>query len=256
MTNNIFGCWYEPGDVGTWLTWFINQHNGYPKFTKKLRYEQEGNTAGHIATDYSCYGADWHVDESIKFADIKPNLYNDQYFKYNKESNPDYNHICYKILPWHNPLSMNPEDCTQGLTPTETCVSLLEDSNTDAIIMPVVEKDYELFAKRLAFIRPRFTVQSARDSYLNRLNRLYDNHLQQMRVFATVHTVAVDKLIIHNDETEYNKLVNILQQPALENWKDLTTDYYNTIFAPLIDINDQTFDSREETLAGNGRDPY
>ena len=74
MKTNVFGCWYDPGDVGTWLTWFINQHKDFPKFDKAIRYEQEGNKFGNIPSDYSCFNSDWHVTD---WADNKVAKFND-----------------------------------------------------------------------------------------------------------------------------------------------------------------------------------
>ena len=145
MENNIFGCWYEPGDAGTWLTWFINQHQGFPKFYKSIRYEQEGKEFGDIPTDYSCMRADWDVTTPFHKVDFNQ---------------------CYKILPWHNPFQTEEWELDNE-TPAELCVRLISESNTKAIIVPQVEDNYELFAKRLAFIRSRFTVESAIEIYKN-----------------------------------------------------------------------------------------
>jgi hypothetical protein len=120
MENNIFGCWYEPGDAGTWLTWFINQHQGFPKFYKSIRYEQEGKEFGDIPTDYSCMRADWDVTTPFPKVDFNQ---------------------CYKILPWHNPFQTEEWELDNE-TPAELCVRLISESNTKAIIVPQVEDNY------------------------------------------------------------------------------------------------------------------
>jgi len=251
--NDVFGCWYEPGDAGTWLTWFINQHNDYPKFTKKTRFEQEDNALGHIATDYSCFNSDWHIEDWSEY-DSKE-TWSEYVKKISQLNDETTSSVCYKLLPWHNPFCLEPDEIVDE-TPAELCVRLLTESNTKAVIMPVVTVDYELFAKRLAFIRPRFTTADARTAYKQRIERIYDNTLSMMRPHVTVHTVSVDKLILHTDDAEYNKLLDVLQQPAIANWKELCTEYYATVLQPLESIADVEFDSRPETLEGNGENPY
>lgn len=234
MENNVFGCWYEPGDAGTWLTWFINQHQGFPKFYKSIRYEQERKEFGNIPTDYSCMRADWDVNKPFPKVDFNQ---------------------CYKILPWHNPFQTEEWELDNE-TPAELCVRLISESNTKAIIVPQVEDNYELFAKRLAFIRSRFTVESAIEIYKNRQDRMYESTKLQMQEFVTVHTIAIDKLILHNDKTEYHKLIEILNVPALEDWTTHTTKYYNKIFSPWKNISAEQLDSRVETINAVKENPY
>lgn len=246
MKTNVFGCWYDPGDVGTWLTWFINQHKDFPKFDKAIRYEQEGNKFGNIPSDYSCFSSDWHVTD---WADNKVAKFNDV------EAFKGYKIICYKILPWHNPFQVN-DDELENETQEELCTRLLKDSNTKLIITPQAEISYHLFAKRLAFIRPRFTVEQCMAAYENRVSRSYNNTLTNMRKHIPVHVVAIDKLILRNDEDEYNKLIEVIDVPALDNWKTFTNRYYTKIFEPLVHIKNEELNNRPETLASTNKDPY
>tara|TARA_B100000768_G_C11254897_1_gene365906 strand:- start:323 stop:1105 length:783 start_codon:yes stop_codon:yes gene_type:complete len=260
MANDVFGCWYEPGDSGTWLTWFINQHENYPKFDKEIRYEQEGNKFGEIASDYGCYGADWFITDfgnhkAIKFKDFKQSLL-ERKISYD----PDYKHICYKLIPWHNPLGSDDDEIKEwGLTDNtveDLIARLIEESNTKALIIPEVNTSYQLFAKRLAFIRPRFTVESTYSNYQNRQARLYANTISTLRQFTKVHTIAIDKLLLRNDIDEYLKLLDILQVPALEGWTSLTNDYYTKILQPWENISNSELNNRLETLKDNKENPY
>lgn len=235
MTNDVFGCWYEPGDAGTWFTWFINQHKDYPQFLKQTHYEQEGNTLGHIPTDYSCRDADW-------------NIVNELFPKANTNQ-------CYKTLPWHNPFQLEDNEL-ENETVEQLAHRIIKDSNTKAIIIPQVEISYQLFAKRLAFIRPRFTVKTAMEIYENRINRMYKKTVKLVEQVTTVHTIAVDKLILRDDNVEYNKLLDILQVPALDNWKALTNECYTTIYSPWEHIQNSELDNRPETLKNINKDPY
>lgn len=226
MKNEVFGCWYEPGDAGTWFTWFINQHHSFPNFSKNIRYEQKQN----IPSDYSCYGANWVIkdtgdDEAFGFTDFEKNLIEKQ-ISYNK----DFYSICYKLIPWHNPFQANNNEL-ENETNEQLASRLITESNTKAIIIPQVEVSYQVFAKRLAYIRPRISVEDAINDYKNRINKQYMNTVSQIEKITTVHTIAIDKLVLHNNEQEYNKLINILQVPALENWKQLTYQYYIEVYS-------------------------
>ena len=77
-----------------------------------------------------------------------------------------------------------------------------------------------------------------------------------MRKHIPVHVVAIDKLILRNDIDEYNKLIKVLDVPALDNWTNHTNHYYTSIFAPLTLVNSASLNNRPETLKSNGADPY
>ena len=92
--------------------------------------------------------------------------------------------------------------------------------------------------------------------YENRINRMYKNTVKLVEQVTTVHTIAVDKLILRNDNVEYNKLLDILQVPALENWKALSNECYTTIYSPWEHIQNSELDNRPETLKNINKDPY
>ena len=85
---------------------------------------------------------------------------------------------------------------------------------------------------------------------------MYESTKLQMQEFVTVHTIAIDKLILHNDKTEYHKLIEILNVPALEDWTTHTTKYYNKIFSPWKNISAEQLDSRVETINAVKENPY
>jgi hypothetical protein len=262
MANNVFGCWYEPGDSGTWLAWFINQHENYPKFKKDIRYEQEGKKFGEIASDYSCHGADWFITDFHDHNAFEFKNYRQRLLNKNIEHDSSYKHICYKLIPWHNPLGSDDDEIKEwGLTDNtveDLIARIIEESNTKALIIPEANVSYQLFAKRLAFIRPRFTVEYALDTYENRVNQMYANTVSSLRKFTKVHTVAIDKLLLRNDIDEYLKLLDILEVPALEGWTSLTNNYYAKILQPWENIPNSELNNRQQTLASidSKENPY
>lgn len=264
MTNDVFGCWYEPGDSGTWLSWFINQHNGYPKFDKKIRYERKDKTYGHIATDYACPGANWYVTDFQSNRDdpgdpTSKNLMTTHKLKDHKKHlvkklithDPNYKNICYKIIPWHNPIHTQ-NNFSQHVkkwklkdkTSSDLILRILEESNTKAVIIPETDIYCSLFAKRLAFIRPELTVQDAWKDYNSRKKELYADIVSRVSEYVKVHKLFIDKLILNNDINEYSKLLDILQVPELENWISHTTECYNTIFKPWTTFTNEELDNR------------
>lgn len=250
--NNIYGCWYEPGDAGTWLTWFINQHDNFPRFSNTLRYEQENNPLGHIASDYSCWDSDWHV---IEWEGHGQQSWTEFVANVKSIYRSSYTNVCYKVLPFHNPFSISDNE-VEGYDQHSFADMLVKQSNTNKIIIPIIKSDYELFAKRLAFIRPRFSVETARDIYKHRINRLYNNNITGTQQHADVVIINVDQLIIHCSEEEYQKLCTAIDQPALYNWKELVQNYYKTVYEPWIHIDDAELNNRDETRENSQRGPY
>ena len=71
-----------------------------------------------------------------------------------------------------------------------------------------------------------------------------------------IHTIAIDKLILQNDVSEYQKLLDILKVPALDNWTSYTNNYYEKIFAPWEHIKSEELNIRPETLNAIKENPY
>lgn len=247
----VYGCWYEACDSGTWLTWFINQHEDFPKFNLKLEYQEKGKEFGNIPSDYSCDPATWHVDKfenrtvGLSFADHLTHVANEGY------TNEDYSKFCYKILPWHNPIQTNQHEFPTNETPEQVCTRLLKDSNTDCVIIPQVEISYKLFAFRQAFIRPRYTVAECMKSFELKIKEEYKTIADKVRQLSPVHTVAIDKLIIDNDEKVYKELIDILEVPALPNWKEYANNYYDMILRPWENIDFSMLDNRTHKYTDN-----
>jgi hypothetical protein len=257
MKNNIFGIWYEPGDTGTWFAWFINQHHGYSKPDIEIRYDDEGDKFNHIATDYCCNKISWYIPAGLHTIPTHAHRFIKSFDEFHKLAGGG--DLAYKIVPWHNPFQCNLEEMPDGMSPTQMCKQLLEETNTDAIIIPRVEVSYKLFAKRLAFIRPRFTVEETEKYYRQRMEKSYNNTITQMREAIPgikIHTIAIDKLILQNDVSEYQKLLDILKVPALDNWTSYTNNYYEKIFAPWEHIKSEELNIRPETLNAIKENPY
>ena len=251
----VYGCWYEAGDSGTWLTWFINQHEGFPKFDIKLHYQEQGNEFGDVPSDYSCDPATWHCDKfedrvGLSFANHLTYVANEGY------TNEDYSKFCYKILPWHNPIQTGQHEFPTNETPEQVCTRLLKDSNTDCVIIPQVEISYKLFAFRQAFIRPRHTVEACMESFKLKIDKEYKTIADKVNELVPVHTVAIDRLLLRNDEEVYKNLIDVLEVPPLPNWKAHTNHYYDTIFRPWENVDPSELNSRKVTSKYKYTDHY
>ena len=254
--DKVFGCWYEAGDSGTWLTWFINQHKDFPKFSASLHFQEKGNEFGDIPSDYSCDGATWQCGI---FNDSKILSFS-EYLQHIPIVDPtaatSYSKLCYKLLPWHNPIQTNQDEFDTNETPEQVCTRLIEDSNTDCIIIPQVEISYKLFAMRQAFIRPRHLVEGCMQSYAQKIEHEYKTISDRVRKLAPVHIVAIDKLILRNDEDVYKDLINLLGVPPLPNWKEHTNYYYHTIFRPWENVDPSELNNRKVTSKYKYTDHY
>ena len=182
---------------------------------------------------------------ALKFKDYKKHLLERQI-----KHDTKYKNLCYKVLPWHNPLQPFPEEIKKWGLKDKTSIDLvkriLHESNTKAIIFPTVNTHSILFAKRLAFIRPQYTVESALNIYRARQEDEYDRTISILSKYTKVYPIAIDHLLLKTDTKEYFKLLDILEVPELENWKSMRYDYYNKILQPLKKIKDSDLDNRKE----------
>lgn len=69
--KKLFLVWHDSGWPGTWLLWFINQHNSFPKFEGRYLYSPVASASGdpkytfELPLHYSCGGVSWHIRTKI-----------------------------------------------------------------------------------------------------------------------------------------------------------------------------------------------
>ena len=65
--KKLFLVWHDNGWPGTWLLWFINQHNNFPKFKGRYLYSpvpgpsESTKFEFEMPLHYNCDGVSWHI---------------------------------------------------------------------------------------------------------------------------------------------------------------------------------------------------
>ena len=209
--KNYF-CFYDAGLSGTWLAWFINQHGNFPQY-----YCDEHEVDG-VVTDLCCDGATWCFREDIEDGcEDTPYTYDGYVRRISNRHSQNNQAIknCIKLLPDHDlsQLDVDSELFDEVMKPI------------DHIIMPVLDIDSEMvdsYTKRQSFmwgLDSKMYNGSIREIYDNMNNGVYEQKFNK-----PIHYVHIDQLLNGNDD-EYGKLLNVIGEDPLENWKELVVDY-------------------------------
>lgn len=209
--KNYF-CLYHAGFSGTWLTWFINQHASFPQ------YRKANLLTDSTVTDLCCHGATWcyKPDDMSGISYDIPCTYdqyvNDISMRYTRNNIATKN--CIKVLPDH------------ALADQDNNSDLLAEvmSHADYIIMPVLNPDSHMAS--LFERRAEFMWSSILDTPINIMgyySQVLSGHFED-RFNKPIHYVHIDQLLNGND-AEYTKLLEIINESPLDNWKQIATDY-------------------------------
>ena len=88
------------------------------------------------------------------------------------------------------------------------------------------------------------------DKIVEEFSNLKHISSQSENIYSNI-TYSITALVF-----QYNKLIEVIDVPALDNWKTFTNRYYTKIFEPLVHIKNEELNNRPETLASTNKDPY
>lgn len=203
---------FSHGLSGTWLTWFINQHSGFP-IRLDLVGEYSDPAFPNRITDYSTKSDWWSNEQSWK-----------EFIAYvNKHDNStNYNKVAFKVLPNHE--FFGPEVDTEQAQ--RNARHALVESNSRQVIVPIVNTVFvEAMYNRLVAIRPQHVINPKLKNWWN--EELYTYIEEEINV--PVLRLDIGK-IFNVDDTEYNKLLKVLDVPALHNWKEIVNNCVDEIY--------------------------
>lgn len=214
--KETFCVMFSNGLSGTWLTWFINQHKGFPD---RLELDLEYSDPNHPerVTDYSTQPSWWYEDKTWK-----------QFIEYcermdhpnERENEPDIrwgsDKLAFKVQPYH-------EFYGPGLKHDETnswktdVEFVLKESNCNQVIVPVCnEVLYNEIYNRLVAIRSEYIIDKDPKKWYNSV--LYEYISNELNV----HVLLLDiGKILSGIDSEYRRLIQVLDVPELDNWKTL-----------------------------------
>lgn len=214
--KETFCVMFSNGLSGTWLTWFINQHKGFPD-RLELDFEYSDSDHPERVTDYSTQPSWWYEDKTWnKFIEYCERMDHPN----ERENEPDirwgFDKLAFKVQPYH-------EFYGEGLKHEETDVwktdveFVLKESNCNQVIVPVCKEVlYTEIYNRLTAIRPNYTVDKDPKEWYNSV--LYEYIANELNV--PVLPLDIGKILSGND-SEYRRLIQVLDVPELDNWKTL-----------------------------------
>lgn len=213
--KETFCVMFSNGLSGTWLTWFINQHKGFPD---RLELDLEYSDPNHPerVTDYSTQPSWWYEDKTWK-----------QFIEYcermdhpnERENEPDirwgFDKLAFKVQPYHEFYGPGMKH-NSNLWKTDV-EFVLKESNCNQVIVPVCnEVLYTEIYNRLTAIRHNIIIDKDPKEWYNSV--LYEYIANELHV--PVLRLDIGKILDGND-SEYHKLCKVLEVDALNNWKDL-----------------------------------
>ncbi len=211
--KETFLVMFSNGLSGTWLTWFINQHKDFPD---RLELDPAYSDPKHPEriTDYSTQPNWWYDDQLWKNFIVycermdHPN---------ERENEPDIRwgseKLAFKVQPYHEFYGpdMNFEQAKVA------CKFVLDQSKCQQVIIPICnEVLYNEIYNRLTAIRPNITVDKDPKKWYNSV--LYEYINDQLNV--PVLLLDIGK-ILSGIDSEYQRLIQVLDVPELDNWKTL-----------------------------------
>ena len=210
---------YSNGLSGTWLTWFINQHKGFPN-RLELDVEYSDPTHPERVTDYTTQAKWWYGDttweEFVNHLEEQNNHHNKLPVSNFSEVSWEFDNIAYKVQPYHE---FYGPDMT-GEDSQRAAEHVLAESNCTQVIVPVCNDCmYDQIYNRLVAIRPHITIDKDPKMWYNKhlyeyINNTLDVDVQQIDI----------GLILSGDPTEYYTLRNCLGVPVLDNWRELANE--------------------------------
>jgi hypothetical protein len=235
----MYSVWFMPGLSGTWLVWFINQHQNFPQFDikKVIRKGHQTDYALPVANlVYRDYNSGIFKDGNKTFQKTSAQQVIDEIKHYSGTINPDFTKACVKMFP-HHALD-NDEHLVESIC-TEYEIShivwpYVETTNLDTIVS-------RLFALKHNILYPGNKKGLRVNEFLELSQKLIqsDGPLCHLHQHAALLPVDIGKLL-DKDQAEYTRLLEFISAPPLDNWQQLidnmVSEVYNgweTIIGPI-----------------------
>lgn len=223
---------YSNGLSGTWLTWFINQHAGFPD---RLELDREFSDPTQLdqCTDYTTQANWWYDNQSWE-----------QFMEYvermdypnNGEERDYFYKLAFKVSPYHEFCGPGMDD-NNGAMPSvavahNAAAYTIINSRAKLVIAPIVKTTFfKPIYNRLVSIRPDIHVDKNPENWYNKRIHKYINDVLNVPVFK----LDIGKLFTL-DENEYTRLVDMLNIPKLDNWKEIVTSCVEEVYSNYNEI--------------------
>jgi hypothetical protein len=233
--KKLFLVWHDNGWPGTWLLWFINQHNNFPKFKGRYLYSpvpgpsESTKFEFEMPLHYSCDGVSWHIKTKMptdrnflpsilrgKFnADDSINLKQHQKH-FMTDYDKSFTSVALKLSAQHNPGKARTWQINSDIA---------KECKVYKNIM-MIAGDYEwLIGRRMYDLtledNPKSRRQKLKSSYVKMIDvKNVTKNFPYIGENAPNYIINIGRLL-NEVEGEYLNLVRALETEPREDWKKL-----------------------------------
>lgn len=218
--TEIYLMWHSTGFPGSWLCWFINQHNNFPKMNGSFLYDNVMHTFAKPDSHQPLHFSSGSVCNAslLKNVDGDGYVVSDEYTdihdwvgtNLDNQDNLDTSKIILKFFRNHAPRDISDQfiDCINKEVTVKKNITLISGS-ADKVI-----------ANRLNDLIPkdRGPMDVEKVNIIDKANIHY--YFPKLDALAPTHTVNFGNLLNYDHE-EYNKLLIEIDEEPLDNWKEL-----------------------------------
>ena len=201
---------YHPGDCGTFLSWFCNQHKHYQKTNTVLKLHDP------VPNEVTSPVTEWVT--SI-------NTIQEQIDKKDLDSSANY---AFKSIGHHNISSFLDSKKYQ-----QQIKKLIPNVFNRTVICYTTDQHIEIFANRMTHYFDTFeNHDDAKHMYKHRLSEQQDLLKCSLEYWQPedVHALDVGKLLLEQDPNEYQKLIDFLDTTPNPLWNTIINHYKTVIF--------------------------
>ena len=214
MKTEIYLMWHNFGIPGSWLCWFINQHNNFPKTTGSLLYDNAMHTFAKPDSHRPLHFSSGSVCNASLLKNVDPGRYvvSDEYTDIDDwvgRRNPS-KKIILKFFRNHAPFDIG---------------ALIDNINKEVTVKKNITlisgSADKVIANRLNDLIPnkdRGVMDVEKVNMIDEANIHY--YFPKLDAIAPTHIVNFGNLLNHDYE-EYNKLLMAIDEEPLDNWKEL-----------------------------------
>jgi len=225
-------CLYRAGQCGSWLSFFVNQHDSFPKYDINIK-------KGGI--DVGCYGSDWYnLEETLTQRNTKLGRSTFGDWKKILALRSSATKEFVKVLPYHE-LHYHESKIDQAefnyvcrlMQPKKIILPVIRDTLFDACIDRWMRYiDYNIDEPFMQHKKLSLEKMTDRNFWVQRWKK-WEAYLDNVKPFGVpggdfVVYLDIGKLL-EGDEEEYRKLLIAIQEDPLPNKKELITEYRNLI---------------------------
>jgi len=236
---------YNPGMCGTWLVWFINQHNNFSQYLAEYKnYINDKKETKPL--DVGCYDADWYTHRHISkdshyYSNANlDNIISEKSLNYTfeenrrflpmeKRNNKSFTKDCVKILSNHGCFHDSLRQDNFDIINQKLLKNIVDEIQPAKIIVPVFNSENDTLIKRWIIYLDWH--QKLRTSIFDELvywkknwNEWSDYVIQDNPYGNNVHYVDIEKLT-SGDNDEYLKLCEALDEQPIPNIQEEIASY-------------------------------